>query len=462
MRHRLGILAVAIALLVSACGSDDGGGTATGDLDGGNTATTVAKDGCEGKTLTSPEVGVSDKEITVTVLADVDNPIKPALFEGAWHGVKAWAEYMNANGGLACRRVVVKTADSKLSGEEAKNAVAAACTNSVAMVGTSALFLQDVSGMEGCKDKAGKPTGLLDLAVVQTEPAQQCSDVSYSMLPTSTECPYTSGERKVLVSSTQYDYFKKTFPDLDMHGVFVIPKDLPSTIAAAMPLIRAYNAQGVPSDAEFGISGTATQPEYTQVVQAMKTNKSTLAMNVLDYSGTVLMRKEAKAQGVDTVKVWTCYLQCYDKRLITEGGEAVEGQYVWLNLLPLEDGVGTNPTLDAFLKYDKKPDSFGVQGFAAGMLFAHAVEQAMAAKNGDPNAITRENLLAAVKATNEFDAGGLIPPTDIAGKKGSVCYIGMQVQDGKFVRVSPSEKGKFDCGGKHVELNFDPVKEYKG
>jgi hypothetical protein len=96
------------------------------------------------------------------------------------------------------------------------------------------------------------------------------------------------------------------------------------------------------------------------------------------------------------------------------------------------------------------------------MLFADAVEKTMAANDGDPNSITRANLLAAIKATNEFDAGGMIPPTDIAGKIGSVCYIGMQVQDGKFVRVSPTEKGKFDCGGKHVELNFDPVKEYKG
>ena len=56
----------------------------------------------------------------------------------------------------------------------------------------------------------------------------------------------------------------------------------------------------------------------------------------------------------------------------------------------------------------------------------------------------------------------MIPKTDIAGKIGSVCYIGMQVTNGKFVRVSPTEKGKFDCRGKPIEMNFDPVKEYKG
>ena len=104
-----------------------------------------------------------------------------------------------------------------------------------------------------------------------------------------------------------------------------------------MPLFRAENQMGVKSDAEIGKSGLATQTDYTQVAQALKPNNSTYARNGLDYSGTVLMRKEAQAQGVNTVKVWDCSVQCYDKRLITVGGSATEGQYVWLNILPLED-----------------------------------------------------------------------------------------------------------------------------
>ena len=104
-----------------------------------------------------------------------------------------------------------------------------------------------------------------------------------------------------------------------------------------MPIFRAENRMGIKSDAEFGESGTAIQTDYTQVAQAIKSNKSTYARNGLDYKGTVLMRKEAQVQGVNTVKVWDCSVQCYDKRLIQEGGTAVEGQYVWLNFLPFED-----------------------------------------------------------------------------------------------------------------------------
>src|SRR5438874_7380655 len=84
--------------------------------------------------------------------------------------------------------------------------------------------------------------------------------------------------------------------------------------------------------------------------------------NGLDYKGTVLMRKEAQVQGANSVKVWDCSLQCYDKRLIQEGGSAMEGQYVWLNFLPFED-KGSNAELDSFLKYTKNPEGFGAQAW---------------------------------------------------------------------------------------------------
>jgi hypothetical protein len=235
-----------------------------------------------------------------------------------------------------------------------------------------------------------------------------------------------------------------------------------------MPIIRAENKMGIKSDAEFGESGTAIQTDYTPVAQAMKTDGSTYARNQSDYLATVLMRKEAQVQGVTTVKVWDCSLQCYDKRLISEGGSAVEGQYVWLNFLPFEDR-GANATLDAFLKYDKTPDAFGAQSFIAGMVFAQAVNDAMKSHNNDPNAITRPNLLAAIRAMHTFDAGGMVPPIDIGRRLPSPCVVGMQVKDGKFVRIDPAQPGTFDCDKNaagvpkpSLTLTVDPAAEYHG
>jgi hypothetical protein len=472
MRLRWPVLATALVLLVSACGGGGSGNSSSGGLGGGTTTTVKAATSSANCSIApqASEVGVSPTTITISVVADVQNGFRPGLFKGSWDGVKAWGDYMNAQGGLACRKIVVKELDSKLSPTDSANAIAAACGNSIATVGTTALFLEDVTTMNTCKDKAGKATGIPDIAELQTEANQQCSPVSFAALPTSSSCPYSgTGPRTFKVGYTQYDYYLNKFKGMPLHGVFAIPKDTASTIASTMPIIRAENKMGIASDAEFGMSGTAIQTDYTQIAQALKSHNSTYGRNGLDYKGTVLMRKEAQVQGVNTVKVWDCSLQCYDKRLIQEGGSAVEGQYVWLNFLPFED-AGHNAALDGFLKYDKAPDGFGAQAFLAGEVFAQAVNDAVKAHNGDPNSLTRANLLTALRGIHDFNAEGFAAPgIDIGNRIGSTCLVGMQVQGGKFVRVDPVEPGTFDCGkdasGKSkppLVLTIDPAAEYKG
>ena len=454
------VLAVALVLTIAACG----GGKKVGG-DSGSTPTTSGGSSadCEGVTLTAPEIGVSADTITVTVIADTGSPVRPGLFQGSVDGVKAWAKYINANGGLACRKVAVNVVDSKLSADDAKNGVIAACNDSLAMVGTTALFLQNVTAAENCKDKEGKVSGMADLAVLQTTFEQQCSPISYATLPTGASCPYSgTGDRTYRIGSTQYEWYLNKYGADALHGVFVVPKDLPSTIAATTPIYAAENKLGIGKDAEFGKSGLDLQSSYTEVAQAMKSNSSTYARNGLDYTGTVLMRKEARAQGVTTVKVWDCSLQCYDERLITEGLGATEDQYVWLNFLPLQD-KGANKQLDAFLEYNKKPDGFGIQAWVAGEIFAQAVNDAIAANGDDPNAITRANVLAAIEGITAFDAGGLTPKINVGGRVGSPCLVAMQVKGGKFVRVEPTEPGTFYCGeSTFTEVTLDPLKSYQG
>ena len=101
---RTSLLAVALLVVVAACG----GGAKVGG-DSGTTPTTKGGSSidCEGKTLTAPEIGVSEDTITVTVIADTGSPVRPGLFQDSVDGVEAWADYINDNGGLACRRVAV-------------------------------------------------------------------------------------------------------------------------------------------------------------------------------------------------------------------------------------------------------------------------------------------------------------------------------------------------------------------
>ena len=454
----LGILLV-VMLILSACGS----GKKVGD-NGGLTSTTpsvsaTTSDICKTTTLTASEVGVTPATITVSVMADTGSQLRPGLFQGSVDAVNAWAKYMNANGGLACRQIVVKALDSKLSGDDAKNGITTACGNSLAMVGTTALFLDDMSGAEQCKDKAGVATGIPDLAVLQTFASQQCSPVSFAALPAAGSCPYTEGVRQFKASTVTIDYYKKLYGATALHGMYLVPSDLPSTISASTPQIAAFTQNGITEDREFGASAGFTQSGYTPIVQAIKASKATFVKNGSDYVTSVFLRKEAQVQGVSTVKVWDCSLACYDQRLISTGGSAVEGQYAWTSFLPFED-KGHNAELDSFLQYDPKPDGFGAQAWAAGEVFATAVNTVVA-KSG-PNRLTRAALLGAIKGIHNFTANGFVSPTDIGNKQGSKCLIGVQVKDGKFVRVDPLEPGKFDCTGKVVSFSIDPVKAYHG
>jgi len=459
-RSSLVALLLAMVLLAAACGS---GKKIGGGLD---TSTTVASgasttsDVCKTTTLQSTDVGVSPTTITVTVAADTGSPLRPGLFQGSVDAVKGWADYINANGGLACRQVVVKTADSKLTADDARNAVTTACGNSLALVGTTALFLDDMSAAEQCKDKAGQPVGIPDMAVLQTYASQQCSPISFAALPTGVSCPYSgTGARTYTQTTVTPDYYLKKFGKGALHGVYLVPSDLPSTIAASTPLFALDKNAGIKADAEFGVSTLSPQSAYTPYIQAIKNNKSTFARNGADYVSYVSLRKEAQVQGANTVKVWDCSLQCYDARFISTGGSAVEGNYTWLSFLPFED-KGHNAELDNFLQYDKKPDAFGAQAWVAGQAFAQAVKDVVA-KSG-PNGVTRPAVLAAIRGLTSFDDNGFVAPTNIGGKESSNCLIGMQVQNGKFVRVDPVEPGKFDCSGKIVKTTMDPVAAYKG
>src|SRR4029079_1333593 len=138
---------------------------------------------------------------------------------------------------------------------EAQNAMTTACGDSLAMVGTTAVFLTNMAPAESCKDKAGKATGIPDLAVLQTSTTQQCSPISWPALTSSASCPYSGeGVLSFKISTPTIDYYLNKYGKSALHGVYLVPKDLPSTIASTTPLYAADKEEGIKADAEFGVS----------------------------------------------------------------------------------------------------------------------------------------------------------------------------------------------------------------
>jgi ABC-type branched-subunit amino acid transport system substrate-binding protein len=397
------------------------------------------------------DIGITDDTIRIAVIADVDQPVRQGVFQGSVDGVRAAAKYINQQGGIAGRKLQVDFIDSRLSPDEARSALVRACEEDFAIVGTTAIFMTNVEPMVNCVDKAGAATGLPDISVLQTEAAQQCSPVSFSIIVNSIDCATAdSAEPLVTVGVGHVEYLLEKYKDL--HGVWIIPSDLKSTIRASLPAVKAAQEAGIESDGEYQKSALSTQAEFTPIMQAVKEAGSTYVYQGLEYKSALQIRNEAKIQGVDTVKAWECNVSCYDQRFLEEGGEDVEGQYVWIQFVPFNEAK-QNKGLATFLKAiggADEADGFAAQAWAATLFFRDAANAVVEA-DGE-NGLTRARFLEEAEKIHDFTADGMLGPIDVGGRKVVDCFVLLQVKKGKFVRVFPKKKGTVDCASEPISL----------
>ena len=128
--------------------------------------------------------------------------------------------------------------------------------------------------------------------------------------------------------------------------------------------------------------------------------------------------------------------------MLEQGGDTVEGTYVWMQFLPFEE-ADTNAAAQAYVDSVGADNavSCGAQAWQAAIAFQQVVNQIVADEG--PNAITRANILEGLAALDDFAADGWAGAKCLRGV--SDCYVMLQLQDGAFVRACPEERGTFDC-----------------
>jgi hypothetical protein len=476
-KKRLFLLVLAaFALIAAACGDDDDGGnegdtTTTGAQDqalgddgdgegeGDDLEDTDGDEACEGVTLEATDTGVTEDTITVFVMADTGSELAPGLFQGSVDGASAWVDKVNDEGGLGCRTVELIEWDSAISPVESENGYLNACDTSVAMVGSTALFATDSSPIEDC--------GLADIPERAVASGPQCSPNVFMVAPGNGSCPYSGeGPRDFLVAQGAYEWILEN--DLDggpVNGLFVIPSDLPATVDASMPSVVALNDIGVDTTGggEFGMSGLAEQAQYGALIQYMANNDVTWGHSGSNDQSMLKLRNEAAAQNFDDEGlVWVCTIACYTPELIEQGGENVEGTYAWMPFLPFDE-TDSNEELATFIEYmgNDFPASWAANAWASGLVFEQVIADIMETEG--PNGITSEAILAGLDNITEFDANGWFGEVNVAGRQGSPCFVLLQVQDGEFVRVHPTEPGTLDCDAEVSEITgLDAAKRYQG
>jgi hypothetical protein len=445
-------VALAACLVAAGCSRSGGAPSATTSTTApAKTAAAAAPGGCGSTTLQATDVGITPTTITVEVMADVGSPLAPGLFQGNFDAMNGFAKYINAHGGIACRQLVVRTWDSKLDATESKNGLIDACANAFAMVGNNALFNPDVSPMTNCVDKSGKATGLPDVAALTNDANEMCAPTAYVIAGVYEQCPVVTGVRPLTAAVGEIRWFLDTYPGL--HGLYLAASDTPTLVQSAAYLIAGQEAAGIKFDATPKVSGFDTQTAYTPRVQLIKTHGSDYVFNGSNDVAMIRMRKEALAQGVTGVKVWGCTLACYTSDMLSQGGSAVDGTYLTVPFLPFEE-ASTNAEDQAYVSAVPSLTTWGAEAWQAALAFKQVVDKIVATSG--PNAVTRAVVLDGLKNIGQFTANGWIGATNLRDE--TPCFIVMQIQNGKFVRVYPSKPGTFDCNpANNITINLDPV-----
>jgi ABC-type branched-subunit amino acid transport system substrate-binding protein len=385
------------------------------------------------------------------VIADVNAPSNPGLFQKSLNVVKAWADVVNANGGLAGRQVQVDAIDAQENPNVSLNDVIQACQQDFALVGTEALALSSMTSIDGCKNAQGQAIGIPNLAGIAFGSLQQCDPDTFAVQ--GNDPAYCSSQKSAAPTHTEqvgdYRWLLKQNPGL--HGMWIYNTDLPNAQTTQVPSYNAGAQQGITKDGAgfYGAAGTDPQSAMIPVVQAAKRSSSTFVADGVTPPNMVLLRKEAQLQGASSVKVWDCVSGCYASYFLTTGGSAVNGTYQTMTTIPFFTEYAQNPTLAAVvakLGGINNLDSNSLASYVEALLFQDAVTKAAASGTLD-----RASLFTALRTQETaFNADGVIGATNVATHQQSPCFMVTQVQNGQFQRVYPTAAGSFDCNASNL------------
>ena len=366
--------------------------------------------------------GITNHSVTVGNVSIISGPV-PGLFQGASIGAKAYFDYINSKGGVYGRKLLVDAKDDAFSGSQNQTQTADAVASDFAMVGSFSLF----DGY-GCKALAADPA---------------VPDVSVTLDPSAGALPNDfSADPTVLGSSLgPWQYYKKHFPkDLNL-GTIV------SDTASAKDQVNGELAAAKSVGYKIGYVDDVNplQSDFTtDVINMRSKGVNAVDLTGVDWQDAAIFVQNAATQNWHPGLIFSGGPVYADQFISHAGGPAVANGIMIGTGFPLYLGEDAShlPADKSFLKYTKQvssswvPDLYTLFGWASAQLFVQALQAA------GPHP-TRGAVIAQLKKITNFDASGMVSPTNPAAKKPSGCFIVATIKNGKYVRVMP--KSGFDC-----------------
>ncbi|MGH9305335.1 MAG: ABC transporter substrate-binding protein [Acidimicrobiales bacterium] len=393
------------------------GGSVSGPTPAGGSTSALPPGGNGGAT----DVGVTANSITIANVSDISGP-SPGLFTSAQQGEAAAVAYINSQGGIYGRKVILKSRDDQEDTGQNRTQVLASCQDSFAMVGnTSAFDNGGASAIDAC--------GIPNIAAIATTNASAQSADTYPAYPTNPNV-FVIGPAKHIAAA---------YPNAVKHAA-LIWIDQATTSYLAQKELAAYSSVGF--NFVYKTSVSVVETNFTQYVIAMK-NAGVQYITTQSDAPTIVRLSLAMQQQNYEPQVRDFYSVAYDPAFIAQGQQAVEGDLVFVNTALFSE-ASSSPGMQLYLSWLKRvdpgavPTYFGIYAFSAGLLFQKAATMA------GPK-LTRKGVLAALAGIHSWSADGLHAPHDVGNKTPSPCFVYMKIQGGQFVRNYPASG--FDCSG---------------
>ena len=355
------------------------------------------------------------------------------LFTGAVVGTKAYAAYVNSQGGINGRRIVVATYDDNFTGSGNKDSTQTAVDNDFATVG--GFSLEDNFGGTVLAANPGVPNVQLSLS-------------AYTSALVNTYSPDPIGKGWATGALT---YFKDKFPNEIAH-TGTLTSALPSALATWA--IERATMEHLGYKIVYQPSVPVTQSDFTANVVAMKNaGVKLLYMDQLPQNYTSAVVKALNQQNFHPTLV--IGVSAYSEALVPNSGgaAAINGAYLEqpASLFLGEDSASI-PAVHTFLTWVQKvspgftPDYYTLAGWASAELFATALKNAGAKP-------TRGSELAALRKITTFSTAHLTAPISPVNRTPALCYILARIVNGKFQRLDdPPATGPtygYRCDGKY-------------
>lgn len=359
----------------------------------------------------SDHTGVTANSVTI---ANVSTQAG-GLFKGAAIGAEAYAAYVNSQGGINGRKIIVNASDDGFVGSTNKQLTEEAVQNDFATVGS--FSTEDSFG--GVVLAANPQMPNVSIAL---DPATQKLPNTYAAVPPAAFWPLGP-----LV------YFKDKYPTKVEHTATIVA-DLPSTLnlwnyeKAAMEHVgyKVLYAPALP----------ATTTDFTPQIVTMKdmgVQILFLEQEPQNYAAAIF--KDLDEQNFHPVVVLGA--AAYSHQLVANSGGAanVDGAYLeQQEALFLGEDASAIPTVGTFNGWVQKvspgftTDFFTLEGWLCAELFAEGLRNA----GSDPS---RGSEQEALRKITSFNGGGLVPTSNPAQKVPSGCYIIGRVVNGTFQRL---------------------------